>query len=309
MRNENGHNNEDTSAAFEKPTRSYGLLAGFAAFALAAGLTGGYLLNSSSETALAAESTTTTTVADAESSLEADSDADPFAIDEGADADSEPEAEQAETPAPEEDPEPEPEPDPDPAELAVDDVVDVGNTGEGSFTIHNIGDLPLTIESITGPAALSFSDAPVNLGGGESVEIDVTVDTSGLPFGDYEMEFDVKSSAGDESVTVVGGKFAIVVPLPPSPDVDVQDVVVVPHLAPIAPITIWNNEDYDVEVTLESLSARLTLPAEFTLVPGKNVIPGAITPIGLPAHITQNLDFEVSWWLGSEQATVVKFGT
>jgi hypothetical protein len=76
----------------------------------------------------------------------------------------------------------------------------------------------------------------------------------------------------------------------------------------VAPIKIWNNEDESVEVTLESLHPRLTLPAQATLAPGVNVIIGTIVPYGIHAQTAMALNFEVSWWLGSEEATVLKFG-
>jgi hypothetical protein len=318
METNNTHDAEDTAASFEKPARRYGLLAGFAAFALAAGLAGGYALSGGGETALAVDTTTTTASAgdsDEEASEAAGTDSEPFEVDfsedNGEETDKETPAQAddgkgSEEPAPE--PEPEPKPDPDPAELAVDDTVDVGNGEEGSFTIHNLGDEDLDINSVSGPATLSFDDVPAIIGGGDSVEIGLTVDTSGLAFGAYEMEFVVKSSAGSETVKVTGTKEAVILLPPPSPDIDVQDQVVVPHLTPVAPIKIWNNEDESVKVTLESLHPRLILPAEANLAPGLNVILGTITPYAVQPANAMALNFEVSWWLGSEEATVLKIG-
>jgi hypothetical protein len=39
-----------------------------------------------------------------------------------------------------------------------------------------------------------------------------------------------------------------------------------------------------------------------------NVIIGTIVPYGIHAQTAMALNFEVSWWLGSEEATVLKFG-
>jgi hypothetical protein len=168
--------------------------------------------------------------------------------------------------------------------LAVDDAVDVGVEGEGAFTIHNLGDEDLDMYSVTAPATVTFNDIPATIGGGDSAIVEITVDTSGFAVGPYELEIEVKSSAGSETVKVTGNRLAVIVLPPPSPDIDVQDQVVVPHLMAVAPIKIWNNEDESVEVTLESLHPRLTLPAEATLAPGVNVIIGTIAPYGIHAQ-------------------------
>jgi hypothetical protein len=318
METNNTHDGEGTAASFEKPARRYGPLAGFAAFALVAGLAGGYALSGGDETALAFETTTTTTASADDSDEEASGqtsgpDAEPFGVDfsedngEGSDTDSPAQADNdGEDPSPE--PEPETEPDPDPAQLAVDDAVDVGVEGEGAFTIHNLGDEDLDMYSVTAPATVTFNDIPATIGGGDSAIVEITVDTSGFAVGPYELEIEVKSSAGSETVNVTGNRLAVIVLPPPSPDIDVQDQVVVPHLMAVAPIKIWNNEDESVEVTLESLHPRLTLPAQATLAPGVNVIIGTIVPYGIHAQTAMDLNFEVSWWLGSEEATVLKFG-
>lgn len=306
------NDSKDTAASFENtPTKTpmrWVLTAAGVAFALFVVAAAGFALTKGPDEAIAAdvELTTTTTLAEIEETTTT-------TVAETADDEEGTDEPVVEEPAVEEDaeepaPEPEPEPEPTPAQLAIDDAVDVGNTGSGTFTIHNYGDLSLSINTVNAPPTLTFSDFPAVLGGKSSVEIDVTVDTSGFAFGDYELEFDVETSAGTEFVKVNGTKEAFIVELLPFNDVDVEDVVLVAHGNPVAPIKIWNNEDHEVTVSLESLHARLTLPAEYTLQPGVNVVIGTIAPWAVNPASPMNLGFKVSWWMSSEEATVLKIG-
>lgn len=299
----------DTAASFETEPRRWApaLIGAAVAFAIFVVAIAGFALTQGTDEAVAAEVelTTTTLAAFEDTTTTTEAPVTTTTVPAADEADEEPADEPVEEPAEE----PAPEEETQPAKLVVDDIVHVGTDGQGTFTMYNVGDEDLTITDVVAPLSISFSDMPVTMEGNTHVDIDVTVDTSGMEVGEYELNFTIDADgAGLESVTVNGEKEFFVVQLIPFNDIDVDDLTVVPHGNPAAQITMWNNEDHDVTVTIESLHARLSLPSEYVLQPGENTVIGLIAPWAVLPGNPMNLKFKVSWWLGSEEASILKIG-
>jgi hypothetical protein len=313
-----------TSTRFEKPRRRWGLTAAFVAFTLLAGLAAGFAFGRGGGDTVATDEVAASTTTATSTTLPAEPAAgypDLSGFDHGSpltaaqiDAVDQQQQQQADTPeatpqpAPQAPPEEPPAPAPAPAELVVPASIEVDGSGNGSFEISNPGDGDLDITSVTsGYPELTIGDVPTTVTGGGSATVDIEVDISGYPAGAYELGFQVNSSAGSAVVAVTGTKtFLIVLPL--VADLDIPAAIVVPHNVPVMPLKITNNEDFDVTINLQSQHARLTAPAQATLVPGDNVVLLTIAPWAVnPANVMQ-MTLEVSWLLSSQEVTVIKHG-
>ena len=198
---------------------------------------------------------------------------------------------------------------PTPAELGLPETVGVDGEGHGTIEISNLGESTLEIY------AVDVNDNPIQMGegademaGGTSQEIEFIVDTSELPFGEYEMTVSFYTNGGEGHVKVQGSKWFIVHLIPPS--LDISSPYVVPHQTNAQMVTIFNNENYNVTVTLSTEDDRLTLPDEVELVPGENQVFVGIQALAVPHNVIDILQFTVNWGnteLGT--VTITKHGS
>lgn len=174
--------------------------------------------------------------------------------------------------------------------------------GKATIEVSNLGELPLEIYLVdVNDNPIEVGDVATEVGGYSSSDVELTVDTSGLPMGDYEMTVSISTNDGVGNVKVKGSKLFVFIPM--LPDLDIEDSYVVPHLVNHVQLQIVNNETHDVTVTLSSDDARLDFPDEVELEPGDNDVLVLVQALPLHWSVIDILELKVGYGV-TEMATV-----
>lgn len=196
----------------------------------------------------------------------------------------------------------------DPLLSAPSEVV-LDGTGAADIKVTNVGELPLEITGINvygNPIAIV--SLPGAVGAYSHKTLAIQVDTTGLPFGAFEMGMTIATNGGSQDIVVKGFKpFLIFVP---TADLDFSTNWIVPHQAQGFTMNVINNEDYDVVVTFNTEDERFLMNDgdEITLEPGDNNVYIAILPLNVPWNTIDLLTFSYSWGFQNVGVTVTKHG-
>lgn len=266
--------------------------------------------NTPEASAQASESTTTTLAFEAGPS---GSDADDLEISFDSDADvveedgQDPEPEQQPEQDQDDEPQPPAEP-PAPAAMDMPSEVEVsGNTA--TIPLTNTGEEPLEVYLVDVDGhPIEVGEVATEVAGGDTENIELTIDPTDLPFGSYEMDVSVSTNDGVGQVTVKGFKILLVLPI--LPNVDISENYVVPHQANLLAVKMTNDEAHSVTVGLSSEDDRLAFPAEVELAPGENTVNVSIQALAVPSNVIDVLQLTVTYGeseLGT--VTITKHGS
>jgi hypothetical protein len=193
--------------------------------------------------------------------------------------------------------------------MALPGEVEADGQGKATIEISNLGELALEVYLVdVNDNPIEVADVATEVGAYSSEDINVTVDTSDLPFGDYEMTVSVSTNDGVGHVIVKGSKLLVFIPM--LPDLDISDAYVLPHQANLLELAIVNNEAHNVTIGLNSDDDRLTFPAEVELVPGENEVVVVVQALAVPWNVIDILELTVTYGVVElETVTITKHGS
>ncbi len=102
--------------------------------------------------------------------------------------------------------------------LQVPDSIQLDDNNKGVITVHNGGALDLTVTFVgSNFAGVNFDGVIGTVAGGETKGLNIVIDETTLPFGDYTIDVLIQSNAGDKVVKVHGTKTIFIIQFDPIP--------------------------------------------------------------------------------------------